>query len=239
MKLLNTHNGISDRMRILNDLNLEYITKIQIKHNLAFSDAKILDIGVGGGYFAEKFIRINNKVEYTGVDIENYLHKDIKKRVKFFKADLNHLADINTLLKCNKKYNYIFIFDVLEHLIYFHFVLENIHKILSQKGRLIISVPIDINLSTKIKMILMDNAFSNPFLGPYGHINLFSFRQLETGLKSIKTLEVIDTRRCGLGYGLYDKPLHLNILANISPMLCGRVYFQLSPAKLQNNLQKV
>lgn len=238
MKLFNAHNGISDKMKILNDLNLEYINKTQIKYGLDFTDAKILDIGIGGGYFAQKFIKLNKKVRYTGIDIENYLQKNIIKRVDFVKVDLNHLTDINSFIKRQTKYDYIFIFDVLEHLIYFHYILQNIHKIISPKGRLIISVPIDINLSTKIKMVFNDSAFSNPFFGPYGHINLFSFRQLEAGLKSIKTLEMIDIRRCGLGYGLYDKSLHLNIIANVSPMLCGRVYFQLGLSKLQNNRQQ-
>lgn len=235
MKLSNAHNGISNKMKVLNDLNLEYIDKIKNEYDLNFSGAKVLDIGIGGGYFARKFIKLNNRTQYTGIDIENYLQKDIIKRINFVKVDLNHLTDINSFIKRQIKYDYIFIFDVLEHLIYFHYILQNIYKILSPKGRLIISVPIDINLSTKIKMILNDSAFSNPFLGPHGHINLFSFRQLEVGLRSIKTLEITDIKRCGLGYGLYDKSLHLNILANFSPILCGRAYFQLGLSKLQNN----
>ncbi len=209
-------------MRILNHQNFEYIKKIQKKYQLDFNGVSILDVGVGGGYLAGEIIKENSVVKYIGVDIDNYLEKNVKNKVSFVKADLNHLPDVDALLKTKEKYDYIFIFDVLEHLIYFHHILQNIHTILSPKGKLLISVPIDINLSTKIKMVFQDSSFTTPFASVYGHINLFSFRQFEEGLRNIKTLEIIDINKCGLGYGLYDKTFHLDMWAKLCPMMCGR-----------------
>ena len=216
---------------VLNDQNLEYIMKIQQKFKLNFSNASILDIGIGGGYLAKKFLKQNKNVKYTGVDIDCYLPRETKGKVKLIKADLNHLPVIKKIFDTQKKYDYIFIFDVLEHLIHFHYILNNMHKLLSKKGFLIMSLPIDINLSTKIRMVFQDSAFSNPFTYSHGHINLFSLRQLESGLRNIKALKVVDLTKCGLGYGLYDKTYHLNMLAKLSPALCGRVYLSLNRTK--------
>lgn len=222
--IYNPHNGISKEMMVLNDLNHDYIRKIQQKFHLNFSDSKVLDIGIGGGYLAEGLIKSGRLTKYTGIDLDNYLQKNIKKKIGLIKADLNHFQDIEKIMNSKIKYDLIFCFDVLEHLIHFNFLLNNIHKLMERKGFFIISLPIDINLSTRIKLFLKDNPFADPFNSVYGHINLLSIKRAEDGFKNIKRLKIVDTKKCGLGYGLYDRKFHLDKVANLFPFLTSRIY---------------
>lgn len=220
----NLNNGLTKEMRILNDLNFDYINKIQAKYQRDFSEAKVLDVGIGGGFLAKKIIKSDKTVEYTGIDIDNYLDKDVRGQVRLIRADLNHLPDVQELISSKKGYDYIFMFDVLEHIILFNYLLENIYRILNENGLLIIALPIDINLSTRVKMLLIDSPFTDPFGSVYGHINLFSIRQFQSGFSKIKHLKIVDIKKCGLGYGLFDRRYHLDLIANVIPSLTSRIY---------------
>ena len=121
------------------------------------------------------------------------------------------------------QFDVIFAFDILEHLVYFSWLLKNIHLMLKENGIVVIGLPIDINLSTKVKLLASRNIF-NPFRSVHGHINLFSYSEVKHELQTVHGLNLLGIRRLGLGYGLYDKKFKLNLLANVFPSLCSRVY---------------
>lgn len=97
---------------------------------------KVLEIGCGIGAFAKILTERNFKVDAT--DISPF----IVKRAKKIHPDINFkILDIEQDTKMNKKYDYIFAFEVMEHLKNPSQALVNIKKMLKGEGVLIFSTP--------------------------------------------------------------------------------------------------
>lgn len=211
--------GHNEKMKELHELNIDFL-----KDNKKYFPkvSSVLDIGSGSGDMAKLFIKEFNPKHYLALDFDNFLIK--QKKIKFYKCNLNNLYEINNFItKFNKKFDCILLFDVLEHIMYFDYLLRNIHKLLKKNGVIIIGLPLDINLSTKLKLLVKNNVF-RPFSSVHGHIHLFSYKDVKDNMFDIKNLKLLSTKKCGLGYGLYDKKLHLDFFANISSVLCSRLY---------------
>jgi len=213
--------GYNEPMKILHGRNMDFLNFVVKKFNLNFQDKKILDVGAGSGDMARLFISSFNPKEYTALDFDNFLI--FKKNIKFVKSNLNQLSEINNFLNNYKSYfDCILLFDIIEHIVYFDYFLSNIHKLLKPNGCVIIGLPLDINLSSRVKMLFKNNIFS-PFNGVHGHINLFSYKDISR-LRNLKSLKLVISKKCGLGYGLYDEKYHLNLLADLFNGLCSRIY---------------
>lgn len=216
--------GHNSGMLALHNLNINFISQCdeQFKLNLKNNIVNVLDVGCGSGGMASKFIELFIPKSYTCVDFDNFL-KPTKERVLFEKVNLNNLSNLDTFIDNNiNKYDVIFLFDVLEHVIYFNYIMENINKLLKKDGVVFVGLPVDINFSTKIKMLLFKNIF-NPFKSLHGHINLFSFNEIKNEMSNVNSLSLIKLEKTGLGYGMYDK-LGFGFLANIFECLVSRVY---------------
>ncbi len=98
---------------------------------------KVLEIGCGIGAFAK--ILDERKFEVHATDISSFIIDQAKKlqnHIYFFVSDIE--KGINT----KNKYDYIFTFEVMEHLSDPLKALLNIKKLLKEKGILIISTPL-------------------------------------------------------------------------------------------------
>ncbi|MDO8638256.1 MAG: class I SAM-dependent methyltransferase [Candidatus Daviesbacteria bacterium] len=99
-------------------------------------DKKVLEIGCGIGAFAKILNERGFKVNAT--DVSPF----IVERARQIHPSINfELLDIEKDIKTNRKYDYIFAFEVVEHLRSPVKALKNIKKILNNKGILIFSTP--------------------------------------------------------------------------------------------------
>jgi hypothetical protein len=103
-----------------------------------YKNQKILDVGAGQGILAEQFY------EKFGIKIDSNEFKEVLNTKNISKKKYKNFYFGNFLkIKFKKKYNKIFLFDVIEHLSkkdLNHFFLK-INNILNNNGLLIINVP--------------------------------------------------------------------------------------------------
>ncbi len=97
---------------------------------------KVLEIGCGIGAFAK--ILNERGFEVDATDVSPFI---IERAKKIHKGINFKLMNIEKGIKTNKKYDYIFAFEVLEHLKNPFQALVNIKKMLKDKGILIFSTP--------------------------------------------------------------------------------------------------
>lgn len=220
--LADLNRGDKPAMEELHRLNMEFIEHTKKRIGLTYDGKAVLDLGIGSGHMAHLFLQRFHNVSYTGVDFDNFVKEAIN--FEFVQANLNNFPDIQKLVfESTSRFDVIFAFDILEHLVYFSWLLNNMHVMLKENGVVIIGLPIDINLSTKVKLLFSGNVF-NPFRSIHGHINLFSYSEVTHELQAVQGLNLLGIRRLGLGYGLYDKKFKLNRLADVFPSCCSRVY---------------
>jgi len=109
-----------------NKIEYEYI-KPYINEN-----SKVLDIGCGAGYFANYL----NNVEYTGLEPNTNENINLKSNFKIITTNLEqHSVDYS------EYYDYVCLFQVLEHIGDPYSLLSYALKTLKRGGKLIISVP--------------------------------------------------------------------------------------------------
>ncbi|MFC1653870.1 class I SAM-dependent methyltransferase [Patescibacteria group bacterium] len=141
---------------------LDFITKDRIKKTYevivktdSFKQSKlnILDIGIGNGWIEKEIIENNSKktISITGLDIAEENIKKLKKEIKGFKGIVGDALSLNKYIK-KKKYDYIFAFEIFEHIDpdKIFSLYKEIKKLLKKTGHLIISVPVNEDLEEKI-----------------------------------------------------------------------------------------
>lgn len=104
----------------------------------------VLDIGVGNGYIEELINKKYKKANLYGIDISHYSIKALNKKYKRgFK-----IGNIKDIPFSDKKFDVVMTLDILEHLssVELNSAMYEISRVLKNKGRLIISVPINENI---------------------------------------------------------------------------------------------
>lgn len=145
---------------------MEYIT------NLANQDSTFLDIGFGKGHL----MRLLRKKGFSNVyGIDPALESIIQMQEEGFIVYKGSIFDdVRTDLK--GKFDFVFLFDVLEHLLYPNVAIENASGYLNRNGYLIIGVPNYAVLFDDHSILV--NQFNQE------HINYFSAISLDNLLKS-------------------------------------------------------
>ena len=129
------------------DVSKNFNDLIQWNHNKAIkflnkkfknrSSIKLLDIGCFNGFFVKKMM--NKGYDAYGIDLNIKALNYGIQRYELNKRIFN--KKIEELITENEKYNVITMFEVLEHLEDPRGFLEDVKKILEEKGILIISTP--------------------------------------------------------------------------------------------------
>ena len=164
-----------------------------IQNNIT-SKFNYLDIGCGNGFLTKK---ISVNFRYTiGIDISKSAIKQAKKKylgdIKFFNTDIKNF-------KSKKKFNFISLIEVIEHLYSPDNILKQIIKLMNKDTILIISTPYHGYL--KNFLISLFNKFDehvNP-LWEHGHIKFWSINTLSKLCKKNR-LKIIDIKFAGRFY---------------------------------------
>ena len=118
----------------------EFMKSLEIIRNSKFTNPKILEIGSGDGAFIRKLVkkRITTKNAITAIEYSTYGKSKIKNfGIECLSIDIK---EINNRLP-HKEYDFICLFQVLEHLDNVHKLIDRLKKILSKNGQLLIAVP--------------------------------------------------------------------------------------------------
>lgn len=119
-----------------------------IVYNLVSPNTEVLDIGCSTGYIANKLKEKNCKT--WGIDINKKALQIAKNHChRVFHLDINNLKG----LKINKKFDYVLLLDVIEHLTKPEDCLDSIQKFLKATGKVIISVPNIAHISVRLKLL--------------------------------------------------------------------------------------
>jgi len=137
----------------------QYISQIikrneNLDLNKYLKEKSILDLGCGTGSFLSNYEKIANNC--TGVDTLDFFSKKQSPRLKFIRAN------IETFLKTNKKkYDFIFLFEVIEHLDLNTKInlFKNIKKFLNKNGYLFFSTLNDNLISKFLSISIAENIF--------------------------------------------------------------------------------
>lgn len=147
------------------------IGKFKEVAKLVPENSKVLDIGCNDGQL-NNFLR---NCKYYGIDINPRFIKQLSKRgIKAKKADLNK----DSLPFNKEKFDFIFLLDVLEHVINPSKLLQEAKERLTADGKMVITLPNDYHILNKMRFIFNKHLTEDPF-APYGHLHYFPIKSGE------------------------------------------------------------
>ena len=143
------YEGISNRFPwVMEDGTLDTITNLyhlkERKH--------ILDIGCGNGTALEYFSATAQSL--AGIDLNDYVNVASKNKIKFSVVDLN----FEPLPYENSSKDLVFALQVIEHLENPFLIMREAHRVLTDNGLFIFSVPNPFTFSSKLRFFFYGNA---------------------------------------------------------------------------------
>ncbi|WP_321474754.1 bifunctional glycosyltransferase/class I SAM-dependent methyltransferase [uncultured Paludibaculum sp.] len=166
-------------------------------------DKDILDIGCGHGYFASKLKENGHRV--TGIDfLETPANLDALEDYRQMDLDT---GDISTVVG-DRRYDYVLLLDVLEHLRDPERLLREATKALRPGGRIIVSVPNVANITVRLQLLAGRFDYAPRGILDSTHLRFYTRRTArrmmeDCGLKSVR--EKLTVMPVELALGLQPK----------------------------------
>ncbi len=161
------------------------LNKFKIIGKLILANSKVLDIGCHKGGL-RSFLK---NPTYFGVDVDREeINKLKSKKISAKFVDLNK----EEIPFKGERFDYIFLLDILEHLVNPRAMMEQVKSRLNKNGKIIITLPNDYHFLNKLRFIFNKPLTENPF-APYGHLHYFPINLgekflLESGFKISKKI---------------------------------------------------
>ncbi len=161
------------------------------------NNSLVLDVGCGDGSLGEILKKEKNCTVY-GIDISSSSLNVAKKRIdKVYLLDLEK-ENLPVELK-EKKFDYIIITEVLEHLLFPEVMLKRIKKIADSNTEIIVTVPNILFWKNRLKIFFGKFDYEDEGLMDRGHIHFFSWRSFcnllnKGGFKILQIKNNIPTR---------------------------------------------
>ena len=118
----------------------EFQKSIEIITNSSYRKPKILEIGSGDGAFIRKLIqkKITHKINISSIEYSDYGKSKIESLgINCLSVDIKN----NKNKMPHEKYDFICLFQVLEHLDDLHQLMNTLKEILTDNGEILIAVP--------------------------------------------------------------------------------------------------
>ena len=164
-----------------NQKSYKKISRFRKESILSFIDKKqamILDIGCSDGDMGF-FIKQSKQASVFGLDISEKAIMEAQKKLDgAFVFDIsNKLLNFPNGLS-NKKFDYIIISEVLEHLLYPENILENIKILMHENSKVIVTVPNVLFWKNRLKIFFGKFDYQDEGLMDRGHIHFFTWDSL-------------------------------------------------------------
>lgn len=188
-----------------NNINDE-ILKIFLFNNIKAK--RYLDMGCGNGNLTVKIGKIIDAEEIYGVDIDNEVLANFSSIIKGVQYDFETLPRFKLPFE-NDYFDLITAIEFIEHLSYGDDLLQEVHRLLSEKGFFLLTTP---NLASLLNRSLLLFGFQPTYSSPskyyniggrklskkvpisdYGHKNLYTLKALKHifDLNNFKIIKII------------------------------------------------
>jgi SAM-dependent methyltransferase len=119
---------------------------------------RVLDLGCGDGDYANSLTALGFEVTASDMDAKRFKYQD---RIKFEASDLD-----KPLPFPDRSFDYVLLLEVIEHLYNPDFVVKQISRVLKPGGRLVLSTPNILNLTSRMRFLFEGNFdfFREPIL---------------------------------------------------------------------------
>lgn len=145
--------------------------RISLITQFAKKKSKILEIGSGYGFFLKNMHKLGYDV--TGVEISSERRKILKRITNAPILSIN----IDESIKTNEKFEFILLFQVLEHISNPINFLTNIQKLMKPNGKIFVEVP-----NIQDSQLKINKSYENWFW-QRAHLNYFSPKMLKKVLE--------------------------------------------------------
>jgi len=166
--------------------------------------SQALEVGCGDGFFSSKLSDLGYKV--TGIDLSPLAIANARNKYKEIQFQVHDLE--NPLPFHDSTFDLVWCSEVLEHLYFPGFALDEIYRVLSSGGIFLCTVPFH-GVIKNLGIALF--AFERYYDPTYPHVRFFTKRSLGN-LVSAVGLDVREIKHCGSGLGLRDIFVPTNIL---------------------------
>ncbi len=175
------------------------LKKIERVFDFNRSKLKILDLGCGDGRLSAELIEKGHEV--SGVDVSSEgIEAARLKGINAIKADMEEKLPFP-----DSCFDAVLLLDTLEHLYDQEGIIREVHRVLKDDGKLIISYPNHFDLRNRLNMLFgggmihwSHKKYENVHAWSYGHIRFLLYRELA---------ELLGT--CGF----YPKKIQFNFMA--------------------------
>ncbi len=179
--------------------SVENIIKIENTSNI-----ELLDIGCGNGYLTQKISKFFK--HSTGIDLSRTGIEKAQK-LKSDKLEFKNIG-LEEIINQGKKFKFITSFEVIEHQYLPDDFLNQINKILTDDGKLLISTPYHGYFKNLLINLLGKHDYHYNPLWRHGHIKFFSIKTLTNLLKKCN-LKVVKKKFSGRFYPLSNSMIFL------------------------------
>lgn len=155
---------------------VRYEKTFKILKKFLKNNGKFLDIGCGYGFILKKIAKEYKKIELYGVDVKPGIKNYLNKNVNFL------LADCYSLPFENEQFDYVALFEVVEHLYNPLYALREVNRVLKPGGLLFISTPNLTRFAVLFSLILNKSPFKdikNFEINGASHLREFSCEELK------------------------------------------------------------
>ena len=179
--------------------SVENIIKIENTSNI-----ELLDIGCGNGYLTQKISKFFK--HSTGIDLSRTGIEKAQK-LKSDKLEFKNIG-LEEIINQGKKFKFITSFEVIEHQYLPDDFLNQINKILTDDGKLLISTPYHGYFKNLLINLLGKHDYHYNPLWRHGHIKFFSIKTLTNLLKKCN-LKVVKKKFSGRFYPISNSMIFL------------------------------
>lgn len=193
------HKYSSGSNKIISSSNFTYFNAIQVINKHIARGSNVLDIGCGVGTLT--FYVASLGINVLGIDISNKAIISANKTKKILKLNKNVDFKISDFMELdlNKKFDTVYMFEVLEHLVDDKKAVTKIRNLLKINGLFIMSSP---SLNAPLYKLGLLSKFDKDV----GHVRRYTQKRLKKLIESLG-FEVIETK---ITEGLLRNALYTN-----------------------------
>lgn len=149
---------------------LSFVTKL---------NSNVLDVGCSDGLLG-KILKDEKKSIVWGIDVSTKAVCEARKIIdNAFVYDLSNLPNDLPLELKDKKFDYLIISEVLEHLLFPENLVKNVRYFMHDNSRLIVTVPNVLFWKNRLKLFFGNFSYTEEGLMDRGHIHFFSYKSFK------------------------------------------------------------